>query len=190
MTENPATSTEEAAALMKLVSERRERVRELLQRGGTVDFFTIFFAHIVGSYLSEGDWKSGEGVLRASLAVAGGVMAVLYVRRRYNLGGRIELPTWLAAGAVFIASIAINIGFSGDRAGDFEFAAWGLGLLAIAVAYRKAALFLAGGTFAIIGFGDALGVPTLAWALVLAVYLLAVGYFGRVELLSRIRKTR
>ena len=169
---------------MKLVSQRRERVRELLQRGGTVDFFIIFFAHIVGAYVSDGEWTTGSGALRAVVTVASCVMGILYVRRRHNLGGRVELPTWIVAVAVLAASIAIGVAFDGDQASSLNLANWGAGLLVIGAVYRKASLLLGAGALLIPGLGDGIGLPLLAWAIPLAVYGLIVGYLGRDELLT------
>jgi hypothetical protein len=186
VTENPAVPTDDAAAWVKEVSQRQNRVREFLQRGGTVDFNIVLGAYVVADYIGRGEWSPLTVVEHIVLGAAVIGIAANLMRRRRNLGGHVALPTWIVAGGVFLGTLAVNIATSdGDNLGV---AVWGAGLLALTIAYRKASLLVAGATLLTVGLGLGLGVHLYIWVPPLIVFNIVAIYLGREELFSQFRR--
>jgi hypothetical protein len=178
MAESPAASSDEAADLLKAATHPQARVRYLLQRGGNVDLFIVSYAYVLG-YLGVATHGAGDSwLVRIVLRVLGGAVVLTYLRRRRNLGSRIEWPTWVAAGVVFAATLAIDLTVTHHRS-DFTTLVFGAGLLVPAFVYRRAWFWIIAGTLAIVGISGVTGAPSAVSIPALAVYVLIVGYFGR-----------
>jgi hypothetical protein len=186
MTENPAVPTNDAASLMKEVTQRQTRVREFLQRGGFVDFNIVLAAYVIGAWAGGHDWTLGRVVERGVIGVAMIAVGLGVIRRRRNLGGRVDAPTWIVAIAVFTGSFALTIRYGSDS--TLPMAVWGSGLLALAIAFRKASLLASGATLLIAGLGLGLHLPLIVWVPPLVIFNAVSIYLGRDQLLASFRR--
>jgi len=171
---------------MKEVTHRQTRVREFLQQGGFVDFNTVLAAYVLGAWAGGHDWTLFRVVERGVIGLAMVIVGLNVIRRRHNLGGRVDAPTWIVAVAVFAGSTAATIRYGSDS--TLPMAVWGGGLVALAIAYRKASLVVSGVTLLIAGLGLGLHLPLVVWVPPLVISNAVTIYLGRDQLLASFRR--
>lgn len=141
----------DAARMLAEVSERGDAVRDATQRNFVEMFLTlgaITLAAVVAAPFATHVDKPGA---IAGVALVGtvffGAMAAWWVRRRHNLGGRIDTSTWVAVALVFALTIAGFLLYGAPRVVAFAMlpvVGIGLGLL-----QRSALVCIAFGDFTI-----------------------------------------
>ena len=182
MTENSANA-KEAAALLAAANRSRSLAQEAL-RPGVVDVTVLAVAQLLAFLPTarRADFTSGD-ILVAALCGFGLVsLGYGWLRRRYNLGGRLGTWTLVGAGAVIIEALLSGLLLHGDAAKLVSGVAFGVVLLTLGVYYRSALMVIIGGVSVLFGVSDGLrlsegiSVPLfLAW--------IAVGaFFGRKQL--------
>jgi hypothetical protein len=105
--ENPATSTNDAAALLGAVTKARSETN-LYLRARVPELLILVTTSALASVIAR-DHKTANGLTAAIALVATTVNCVLYFRRRRNLGGTVEWALWIVAALLFVASVGSNL---------------------------------------------------------------------------------
>lgn len=113
VTENPATSREDAADLLGAVDKAQSKASFWL-RVRVPELCVLAVAQAIGTHIGQ-DNKSGSDASLVIGVLGALVVGAMYLPRRRNLGGGTIAPSvWIVAAAVIAGTVASNLAVHGS----------------------------------------------------------------------------